>query len=510
MRFILKHKWEIVFSVLLAAAYFVLRLIFLNRLPIFTDEAIYVRWAQTALNDASWRFISLTDGKQPMFVWVAMVVMKFIHDPLIAGRLVSVATGFLTMLGLFVLTLELFKNKRTAFLVAALYIVYPFAQVLDRMALYDSMVATFYVWALYLSILLVRKIKLDIAYTLGFIIGGGVLTKSSNFFSIYLLPFLLILFDFKQKFVKKKLANFILFAAFAAAISYGLYNILRLSPLYDMIATKNATFVYPFSQWIQHPFVYFLSNLNGLTSWLLQYLTPAYLILILIAILFVNKFFKEKIILLLYFVLPFVALALFGKLIYPRHVFLMSVMLLPLAAWSLNFLFAEAEKLFSKQIIYSRIAQIILLLVVIAYPFYVSTLFAVNPLKAPIADADHGQYTDSWAAGWGVKESVAFFEKQAQNQKIFIATEGTFGLLPESLEMYMVNNKNVTIKGYWPVDIFPKSTLSYAEKMPSYFVFYQPQHVVLPIDFPLKLVFEVQQGDTNNYYRVYQIIPPNR
>jgi len=510
MKLILRYKWEIVVSLFLAIAYFVLRLIFLNRLPIFTDEAIYLRWAQIALHDSSWRFISLTDGKQPMFVWVAMVVMKFISDPLIAGRLVSVATGFATMLGLFALTYELFKNKRTAFLVAALYIVYPFAQVLDRMALYDSMVATFYVWALYISILLVRKIRLDIAYTLGFVVGAGVLTKTSNFFSIYLLPFLLILFDFKQKLVKKKLVNFILFAAFAAVISYGLYNILRLSPLYDMIAIKNATFVYPFSQWLQHPFLYFLSNLNGLTSWLLQYLTPSFIILVLLAILFINKYFKEKIVLLLYFVLPFVALALFGKLIYPRHVFLMSVMLLPLVAWSLNYLFEKAEKLFLKNIFLVRAVQLILLLVVIAYPLYVSALFAVNPLKAPIADSDHGQYTDSWAAGWGVKESAAFFEKQAQNQKIFIATEGTFGLMPESLEMYMVDNKNVTIKGYWPVDIFPKNVLSYAQEMPSYFVFYQPQHVVIPIDFPLKLVFEVQQGDTSNYYRVYQIIPPNK
>ena len=173
MKLVLKYKWEILTSILLVAAYFVLRLIFLNRLPIFTDEAIYVRWAQIALNDAAWRFISLTDGKQPMFVWVAMVFIKFIKDPLIAGRLVSVLSGFFTMLGLFALTYELFKNKRTAFLTVALYIVYPFAQVLDRMALYDSMVATFYVWALYFSILLVRKVRLNIAYTLGFVIGGS-------------------------------------------------------------------------------------------------------------------------------------------------------------------------------------------------------------------------------------------------------------------------------------------------------------------------------------------------
>ena len=55
-----------------------------------------------------------------MYVWVAMVFLKFIHDPLIAGRLVSVMTGFLTMLGIFFLTLELFKNKATAFLAAVL------------------------------------------------------------------------------------------------------------------------------------------------------------------------------------------------------------------------------------------------------------------------------------------------------------------------------------------------------------------------------------------------------
>ena len=82
--------------------------------------------------------------------------------------------------------------------------------------------------------------------------------------------------------------------------------------------------------------------------------------------------------------------------------------------------------------------------------------------------------------------------------------------MPESLEMYLGKDKNITVKGYWPVDIFPKSVLSFAEKMPAYFVFYQPQHVVIPIDFPLKLVFEIRQGDTNNYYRVYQIIPPNK
>src|SRR5579864_961688 len=80
--------------------YFFLRLFDILSLPIFTDEAIYIRWSQIASNDASWRFISLTDGKQPMYVWIAMLILKVIKDPLLAGRLVSVGAGFLSTIGI--------------------------------------------------------------------------------------------------------------------------------------------------------------------------------------------------------------------------------------------------------------------------------------------------------------------------------------------------------------------------------------------------------------------------
>ena len=72
----------------------------------FTDEAIYIRWAQIALQDSSWRFISLTDGKQPMFIWFMILFLKFIKDPLIAGRLVSVVSGIFTLVGLFFLSYD--------------------------------------------------------------------------------------------------------------------------------------------------------------------------------------------------------------------------------------------------------------------------------------------------------------------------------------------------------------------------------------------------------------------
>lgn len=116
MKLILKYKKEILAATVLIILYFLTRLILLGSLPIFTDEAIYVRWSQIAANDASWRFISLTDGKQPGIIWPGMILVSIINDPLVALRLVSVVTGFFTLVGLFILTYELFRNRLATFL----------------------------------------------------------------------------------------------------------------------------------------------------------------------------------------------------------------------------------------------------------------------------------------------------------------------------------------------------------------------------------------------------------
>ncbi len=73
-----RNRAEIIICLLGILSYFSLRLYNLMSLPLFTDEAIYIRWAQIAKNDANWRFISLVDGKQPSFVWLMMIVMRFV------------------------------------------------------------------------------------------------------------------------------------------------------------------------------------------------------------------------------------------------------------------------------------------------------------------------------------------------------------------------------------------------------------------------------------------------
>jgi hypothetical protein len=511
MHYIKKYLFVIIYLVLLTGLYIFIRLYHLTAAPIFTDEAIYLRWSQIGLHDPYYRFLSLTDGKQPLFIWIIMPFLKFIHDPLFAGRLVSVFSGLFTMLGLGAVSYLLFKKKSITFFTMLLYIVYPFAQVMDRMALYDSMVGMFFVWALFGAILLVRYIRLDIAYTLGFVLGAGLLTKTSNLLSIYLLPLTLFLFDFKRKNLFKRLSTWAGFVLVAIIIAFIMYQILKLSPLPNVISQKNNSFYYPFSEWIRHPFTYVIPNLNGMLPPLFEYLTIPYIVLIIVSLIQIQKNMKEKLMLFLYFFLPFIGFAFIANQIFARYFFFMTLPLLILAGWGLRFIIDSAKN-YSKHF---WILNTCIIVSVLSYPLYVSVAYAINPVTAPIATADKAQYIRAWTSGWGLQETVQFFESEANKHPIYIATEGTFGLYPQGIELYLVDNPNIAIKGYyWEItSTLPQEVVEQAKKKPTYFVFYQPcPGGICPVPgdapkgWPVKQVREFLKDGTSTRVVIYQVL----
>jgi 4-amino-4-deoxy-L-arabinose transferase-like glycosyltransferase len=457
----IKHPVFIVF--ILTALYFLTRVYNLLSLPIFTDEAIYTRWAQIAYSDSNWRFISLVDGKQPLFIWLSIISMKFVSDPLLATRLVSVFSGFLTMVGLYFLGKELF-SKKVGLLASLIYIIYPFSLVYDRMALYDSLVATGAVWSLFFEILLVKRRRLDIALILGMVLGASVLTKTSGFFFIYLLPLSVLLFPFKKG--REEFLKWIGLGIISVALAYFYYSVLRLSPFFHIINDKNATFVYPFREWLTHPFTFFIGNLKGVFDWLSTYLTIPILILVILSFVLEKKDLLKKLLLILWFLAPFLALALFGRILYPRFILFMTIPLIILSSYSFIELFGKIKFDSLKVIIF----------VALCFQMLIADFYILNNFGfAQIPKSDLGQYYNDWPAGQGVKESVAFFKKEASKGPIYIATEGTFGLMPYSLEIYLVKNPNITIEGFWPInDKMPDKVIAQSKKVPTYFVFYQP------------------------------------
>ena len=163
-----KHEWFIL--VLILVGFLILATRNLTRLPIFVDEAIYLRWAQIAWHDPSWRFISLTDGKQPFYIWLVIPFMKMIADPLAAGRAASVFSGLLTVVGMGYLG-WLLKDKRLGFYAMLLTALSPYLYFYYRFGIMESTLVASVIWVINFSILLARTSRLDMALLLGMITG---------------------------------------------------------------------------------------------------------------------------------------------------------------------------------------------------------------------------------------------------------------------------------------------------------------------------------------------------
>lgn len=501
MGFIKKYTF-IIAAICIIGLFFVTRLYNILSLPIFTDEAIYVRWAQIAANDASWRFISLTDGKQPLFVWIAMILMDMVKDPLLAGRLVSVIAGFFSMIGMFLLGSEVFKNKRIGLLASLLYVLFPFALVYDRLALYDSLVALFIIWALYFEILLVKYVRLDLAIILGVIAGFGMLTKTNASFALILLPFSLLLFDFTGKKRNMRILKWIGCAVISIFVAAAMYQILRLSPFFHIIAEKNYVFIYTPQEWLQHPLTYIFNNLRPMSEWVLSYITVPMLVLIGASFLVGKKYLKERLLLLVWFIAPFMALALFGRVLYPRFILFMTMPLIVLSAYSLFHMLTIVKKVWLQAIV-----VIVFLVMFVINDYWIITDFT----KAPIPQADRGQFITGWPAGGGVRETVAFLEEKAQKEKIYVGTGGTFGLMPYALEIYLHDNPNIKVVGFWPVEgTPPKEVTEAAKKQPTYFVFYQecpscPGIGKAPLEWKVTPVLQIEKMEKGSFYTLYQV-----
>src|SRR5688500_11914102 len=79
----------------LVLLYLPARLLNLGALPMVSDEGTYLTWGVRALHGhgiEDW-LASLEDGKQPLLAWLMPPFLALSPDRLIAGRLVSVATG---------------------------------------------------------------------------------------------------------------------------------------------------------------------------------------------------------------------------------------------------------------------------------------------------------------------------------------------------------------------------------------------------------------------------------
>jgi len=416
--------WIIVFTLLAFGLFFFLRLSKLNNIPVFVDEAIYVRWSQVMKNEPNLRFIPQTDGKQPLFMWSTIPFFKISDDPLLAGRLVSVTTGFGTLLGVGFLAYLIFADLLVVSLSMLVFAILPYSVFFDRMALADSMLGMFGIWSLALSILFAKTRKLDHAMLLGFAIGGGLLTKSPAIM-FYLWLALSLLFFFGLLAI--------------VIISQAMYGILRLGPAFEMIGARNQDYLFTWREVLGHPLSPLIGNLKTTANWLWLLFSPA-LLLVLILGLLPKKTRSLSLFLIFVSLLPLVAQAAIAKVYTSRYALFAVLPLIPVIGFGFHWLVTRKGILI-------KLSTLILLLV----PLIFSLLCVFAPTKALLSYDMHTGYLEEWTAGWGQKEVANYLiDLESKGEKIVVFTEGFFGTLPDGLQIYTNGHPNITVVGSNP------------------------------------------------------------
>lgn len=499
-KFLQKYRTDFFLWLGLVGGFLVTRLTNLTLIPIFTDEAIYLRWSQIMAHDASLRYLPLVDGKPPFFMWATATLLRVFSglDPLFVLRLVSVGAGLLALVAIFFASYQLFSSKKVSYLACLFYLLVPFTFFYDRFGLADCLLAMLGLWSLGLSVIVVRKLRLDAALLLGITIGFGLLTKSPALI-FYLFPFLLLPFrHFRQPKLSNllKLGGLLLLVFFVSQV---IFSVLRLFPLFHMIAQKNAEFSLSPREFLHQPFAYFLGNFPTLFVWELGYLTP--LVFAMTVFGFVVGLIrkpKETLVLFGSFLALLFYLSFFNKSIFPRFLLTLTPTLLILTAYGTTEILKRIHK---PLLIYT------FCLILLAQPLYTDFKLLTDPPKAPIPDGDANQYMNRWPAGYGVNELRHYFTSESKKYpQITIATEGTFGLMPYALQIYQNEYPGVEVKDYWPLpETPPKSLLEAARSHPTYLVMYQEQSE--PPLWHLELVAKYRQGTGNDFLRLFRVLP---
>ncbi len=377
-----------------------------------------------------------------------------------------------------------------------LYLVIPFTLFYDRIAIVDSLLTAFGIWVLALQVVMARTLRLDIALILGLVTGLALITKSPAVFFLYLLPFSAAFLSTERIHLRGRLLRWIGLLVVVVILSEAVYSILRLSPFFHIISQKDSSFVVGFGDIFKNPFVYVSGNFRALFDWWVTYVTFPVFIIAFVSIFSGKNSLRSRFVLLVWCTAPFFASAFFAKIIYPLYLLFYTPYLLILAARML---------MIGRSYIPGKALQYLIGFFIFSYAFYSSFLILFNPVRAIIPVQDKGQFVDDWPAGWGVREIVTRLGHEAEKGHITVYTEGTFGLMPFSLELYLVYNPNVTIKGLWPVTNISDEVMQKARLEPTYFVFNETEQISASL--PLELIAEYKKGGGYRHMRLFRVLP---
>lgn len=484
-------KGDLFLITIIITLYLATRLINIEALPIFTDEGIYIHWAKVAWHDASWRFISLTDGRQPLQTWATIPLLKLFPDnAFLAGRLFGVVTGAIAAAGIFTILYYLF-GKKAAYIGSFFYIFTPYFLFYDRLALMDSGINAAFIWILFFSLLLVNTLRLDVALIFGMICGLSLLAKSSTQLFVAMSGIAPLVFF--EKNLKKNLAKFLNFYflfSLVVILTVAIYNIQRLSPFLHFVAEKNKTFILTLPELLKNPFSSFNFNIYIIPYYVLSesgFFLPVVGSLGWLLLLKNNR--RLGFYLTFWLLIPYIIISFVARVLYPRYIILFASLFTIFISYLLTTVSNKRN----------NIVIIVLALFSISVAYFDYTIL-FDYKNIPFPEIDRGQYIEGGSSGSGIKEIVEYARSRAKEKPAVIVAEGNFGMAGDVLDVFLRRNDKVFIKSYWPLTIENiLENQKELEKNQVFVVFVYQKN--FPASWPLQLIkkFEKPAGKSAIY-----------
>ena len=483
----LKQQW---FWIVLAVGYLVTHLVSLGALPVFSDEAIYIRWSQLLSEDPGrYAFFAMNDGKTPLYVWLLSPFLAVFSDPLVGSRFASVVIGAVQIGALVLFLKALGASDRAQKIGALLVVIVPFWYFHHRMALMDGLLV---LWLTLFSWGVVRLSQLG---------GVGARTKAeekttrqqrarpNNLLGLYKLFESAIVQAFREILTNSESRRLILltglffglalwtkvpavlFVPAGAAlilarpapdlfsivlclvrvgvsviVGVAVFLLLALHPSFAQLFNRGSDFLLSGSEVASGAWIAGLYNIPAYLEYFIYYLTPGASILAVLG-LFLPAGKRRQLVLVVAAVIFMLPIALLGKVVYARYLLPMMIFLTAAAALTLDTLLTRLQQLEGvsrkKLVLSVGVALLCTQIASISAAFMFYSL--ISPSETPYVTSDRTQYLTEWSSGHGIVEVYTLLQQASttrsadspqDSQTLAVATEGFFGTLPDGLVLY--------------------------------------------------------------------------
>lgn len=388
------------------------RLLFLNSLPIFNDEAMYLHWGQELAKRFELWFLPLViDGKQPGMPVILGMVTRLAFDPLLSGRILNVAISIITFIAVYLVS-AMFNKQLGIALTLALLSVCPFVLQYDRMVMMETAVMAAHSATLALLLKYASRGQLFWVVAAGLASAAGWWFKTTSLLTVIAGVGALLVIPGKT--IPARLTAVITYFS----VFYLSTLPLRLHPAYANIGLRETERVLTTKSLAEFPWGLWWSNSSQALLFLLIYLTPLVALYSVAGFVKLVKIAPGRLVLVFAFT-PILIEILVSKIFTSRYLVLVAPVFVISAAYYVTLV---------RQKIYRYVAAFTMFIL----PVLFSIFLTVNPIiyyrmlgiMPPVQD-DFGQYVRGWSSGYGVREAINLVKSEAagKNTAVFVRAD---------------------------------------------------------------------------------------